>query len=266
MLYQDYKEKINKRVKIRKVLRKYRVAIISAISLIVMLTGAFMVTKGMIVGDTLENCKIEYGNEPVFEASAIFSDVRYEFATLEGTEWSSDAPFHLGEYKMRVISNGVFGERYGDEQYFSIVPRKISVVSSTDTVVYGEVPGVSASLAFDDRVECDQFAFEDDTQVKTVVTPVKSAVRVKDKNGKDVTECYEVSVLPKEITFKKRDVTLTVGSVETTYNGEEFTHEAWQVTEGSLAYDDDVVKVVDGSFTVETEAGRLRIFSVSKML
>lgn len=255
MLYQDYKEKINRRVKIRKTLRKYRVAIISVISLIAVLIASYMVTKGMIFGDTLENSKIEYGNEPALGASAVFSDVRYEFAPLHGEEWTDTVPVLMGEYKMRVISNGVFGERYGDEQYFSIVPRRISVVSSTDTLVYGEVPGVSASLAFDDRVECDKFVFEDDTQAKTAVTPVKGSVKVMDKNGKDVTECYEVSVLPKEITFKKRDITLTVESVETVYNGEEFSHEAWQVTEGSLAYNDDVVKVVENSFTSEKDAG-----------
>ena len=255
MLYQDYKEKINRRVKIRRTLRKYRVAIICAISLIALLMLSFMVTKGMVFGNTLENGKIEYGDKPAFEASAIFSDVRYQFATAQGEEWTNTVPVLLGEYKMRVVSNGVFGERYSDEQYFSIVPRKISVVAKEDTVVYGEVPSVSASLAFDDRVECDSFVFDDDTMTKTAVTPVKAGVKVTDKNGRDVTDCYEVSVVAKEITFTKRDITLTVGSVESEYNGEEFSHEAWQVTEGSLAYNDDVVKVVDGSFTTETGVG-----------
>ena len=106
MLYQDYKAKINRRVKIRRILRKYRVPIISTLSAIVMLLAAFAITKGMIFGDSLESNKIEYGNKPTFTASAVFSDVRYEFCEASGNEWSTEVPVHMGEYKMRVVANG----------------------------------------------------------------------------------------------------------------------------------------------------------------
>ncbi len=257
MLYQDYKDKINKRVKIRRVLRRYRVPIISAISLIIILIAAFMTTKGMVFGDSLETNKIEYGNKPSFTASAVFSDVRYEFSGASEDKWTTTVPVLMGEYRMRVVANGVFGERFSDEQTFSIVPRRISVVANTPTIVYGEKPGASASLAFDDRVECGEFIFDDSTKQQTNVTPVKSSVKVIDKNGKDVTECYEVGVAPSMITFTKRDITVTVESVTTVYNDEYFSHEAWQITDGSLAYNDDVVKVVDNSFTSEKDAGEV---------
>lgn len=249
MLYQDYKAKINRRVKIRKTIRRFRVPIICTISAIIMLLASFMITKGMIFGDTLENNKIEYGNKPSFTASAVFSDVRYEFSSLTGGEWSTEVPVHMGEYKMRVVSNGLFGERYSDEQKFSIVPRKIDVVVDSDSFVYGELPGVSASLAFDDKVYCTDFTFEDDTQASTNVTPVKETVVVKDKSGKDVTGCYSVNVKPTLVTFEKRDITLTVDSASTEYNGEFFKHEVWDVTEGSLANGDDVIKIVEDSFS-----------------
>lgn len=255
MLYQDYKDKINRRVKIRRILRRYRVPIISAISTIIILIAAFMVTKGMVFGDSLENNKIEYGNKPAFTASAVFSDVRYEFSKAQDDTWTTTVPVLLGEYKMRVVANGVFGERYSDEQSFSIVKRKISVVSNTPTVVYGENPSVTASLAFDDRVECGQFIFEDRTKTQTNVTPVKADVKVFDKNGKDVTSCYQVDVAPSVITFTKRDITLTVESNEYVYNDEYYTYDVWNVTEGNLAFNDDVIKIVDDSFTTEKEAG-----------
>ncbi len=248
MLYQDYKAKINRRVKIRKLLRKYRVPIICTISAIIMLVTAFAITKGMIFGDSLASDKIEYGNKPSFTANAVFSDVRYEFCKASGGEWSTEVPMHMGEYKMRVVANGLFGERFSEEQSFSIVPRNIYVTAKEKTVVYGEKPTATASLAFDDKVYCDDFTFEDTTKKTTAVTPVKDTIIVKDKSGKDVTHCYNVMVKPVSITFTPRDIVITVESKETTYNGEFFSHEVWEVTDGSLAYEDDVVKMVENSF------------------
>ena len=249
MLYQDYKAKINKRVKIRRILRKYRVPIICTISAIIMLITAFTITKGMVFGDTLELNKIEYGNKPSFTASAVFSDVRYEFSAASGGEWSTEVPVHMGEYKMRVVSSGLFGERYSEEQYFSIVPRNIYVTAKEKTVVYGEKPTATATLAFGDKIYCNEFVFEDTTKQTTTVTPVKANVVVKDKSGKDVTGCYNVIAKPTDITFTPRSIEITVEPKEIVYNGEFLVHEVWDVTGGSLAYGDDVVKVVENSFS-----------------
>ena len=248
MLYQDYKAKINRRVKIRKILRKYRVPIICTISAILMLFTAFAITKGMVFGDSLELNKIEYGNKPSFTANAVFSDVRYEFCSASGGEWSTEVPVHMGEYKMRVVASGLFGERFSEEQSFSIVPRNIYVVANEKTITYGEKPTAAASMAFDDKVYCGEFVFDDTTQLSTTVTPVKNTITIKDKNGKDVTHCYNVMVKSSGITFTPRDIVITVESKETTYDGKFFSHEVWDVTGGSLAYTDDVVKVIDGSF------------------
>ena len=248
MLYQDYKAKINRRVKIRRVLRKYRVPIICALSAIIMLLAAFMITKGMIFGDGLELTKIEYGNTPSFTANAVFSDVRYEFCTASEGRWSTEVPVHMGDYKMRVVANGVFGERYSEEQAFSIVPRNINVVAKENDIVYGEKPSATASLAFTDRVYCDSFVFEDTTKKTTTVTPVKDKIVVRDEKGRDVTHCYNVVAKPKSITFIPRDIELTVESSETEYNGEYFKHEVWDITGGELAFTDDVIKIVEDSF------------------
>lgn len=255
MLYQDYKSKINKRVKIRRTLRRFRVPIFATISAIIMLIVAFMVTKGMVFGADLELTKIEYGNKPSFTANAVFSDVRYEFSQKNKDAWSDNVPVNMGDYKMRVISRGVFGERYSKEQYFSIVPRSIEVFVNTETVTYGENPTVSASLAFADRVECGAFTFGDTTKQVTTVTPVKEAVTVKDEAGNDVTRCYAINVKQSDITFTKRDITVTIGSLTSEYNDEFVKHEVWEVTGGSLAYEDDIVKVVKDTFTEEKDEG-----------
>ncbi|MBO5262016.1 MAG: hypothetical protein J6B45_03120 [Clostridia bacterium] len=242
-------------MKIRRTLRRFRVPIIAAISAIAVLITAFMITKGMVFGASLENIKIEYGNKPSFTANAVFSDVRYEFSQRDKDDWSEEIPVKMGDYKMRVSSKGVFGERYSREQFFSIVPRSIEVCVDKDTVTYGENPTVGASLAFTDRVECGEFVFEDTTKQSTTVTPVKEAVKVIDEKGRDVTGCYTVSVKPSTVTFTKRDITVTIGSVQTEYKDELVKHEVWEVTGGTLAYDDDIIKVVENTFTEEKNEG-----------
>ena len=255
MLYQEYKLKIEKRMAFRKRLRRYRVPIIAACAIVLALALAFVITKGMVTGSQLSNDKIEYGNEPDFSAGALFADAWYEYRKSNDTEWSTKIPVEMGEYYVRGVSRGIFGIRYGEEKLFSIVPRVIEVYADGERVKYGENPTPTADLAFDDRVYCDQFVFADTTREKTDVTPVLEAIVIKDKNGTDVTGCYQIKVKAREIAFNKRDITLIIDSKETEYNGNIHTHEVWQVAQGGgLVYDDVLVKV-DGTFTGITNVG-----------
>ena len=236
-------------VSLLKFVRRWRVLIISAVSLITLLTASFVVTKGMVYGEELELTKIEYGNKPAFSANAVFSDVRYEFCQVNGTEWTEQIPTRMGEYKMRIVSHGVFGEKYSDEQLFSIVAKRVEVGVKGETVVYGEMPLPEASLAFGDKVYCSDFVFDDTTKESTGVTPVLDKIVIRDESGKDVTSCYEIVPKKETVTFTKRDITLTVESSEAEYSGQPLMHEVWSVTDGSLAYNDDVIKVLDGTFS-----------------
>ena len=255
MLYQEYKSKIEKRMAFWKRLRRWRVPIITVLAIVLLLAISFVATKGMVTGDTLLDEKIEYGKEPVFSAKALFADVWYEYKTAEGGEWTREAPTEMGEYRVRAVSKGIFGQRYGEEAVFYIVPRVIEVSVDGERVVYGENPLPTASLAFEDRVICGEFVFADTTKPSTEVTPVLSSIVIKDKDGADVTHCYQISVKTKTVFFDKRDITVIVDSKETEYNGEVHTHEVWQVAQGGgLVYDDLLVKV-EGSFVGATNVG-----------
>lgn len=254
MLYQDYKLKINKIVGILRTLRKFRIPIIIAVSAILVAIASFIGVKGAVFGTKLKNDKIEYGSQPVFSATAMFSDVRYEYCSVNSTEWTQTVPTQMGEYKARAVGKGLFGERYSDEMSFTIVPKKIEVKVFGDRVVYGENPSVTAPLVFSDSVYCSEFVFTDTTQESTSVTPVKNAIIIKDKNGNDVTASYSITVKSSNISFDKRDITLTVEDKSKEYDGDALQHEVWDVTGGKLVYGDTVVKV-DGSFSFIIGAG-----------
>lgn len=255
MLYQEYKQKIEKRMAIRKKIRRYRVPIIATLAIILALALAFVITKGMVTGAQLSNDKIEYGNEPKFSAGALFADVWYEYKEASDTEWSTKMPTEMGNYYVRAVSKGIFGTRYSEEKAFTIVPRVIEVYADGQRVTYGENPLPAADLAFEDTVYCDQFVFADTTREKTNVTPVLEAIVIKDKDGRDVTGNYKISVKAKEIAFNKRNITLIIDSQEIEYNGNTHTYEVWQIAQGGgLVYEDTLVKV-DGSFTGITDVG-----------
>ena len=243
----------------RRTLRKYRVPIIAALAVLALLFALFALTKGMVgdltPGAELSHNKIEYGKEPSFSAGAWFSDVRYEYCGDGDAQWTSTVPTAMGKYKVRAVGQGLFGERYSDEFSFAIVQRGIVVTVLGSTVVYGESPRVEASLAFDDRIVCDEFVYDDITSTQTGCEPVKSAIKVVDKNGQDVTDCYIVTTKKESISFTKRDITVTVESQEKEYDGTALKHEVWQVTDGTLAFGDDVVKIVEGTFSTIIGAG-----------
>ena len=255
MLYQEYKQKIEKRLAIWKWIRRFRVPIISAIAIVLALTLAFVFTKGMVRGAQISESKIEYGKEPTFSASALFADVWYEYRQVGRDEWSEEIPTQMGEYRVRAVSQGIFGKRYGEEIAFTIVQRAIEVYADGQRVVYGENPLPTASLAFGDTVYCGEFVFADTTNASTEATPVLESIVIKDKNGNDVTHCYKITVKAKEVDFSKRDVTVIVDSMETEYDGDTHTHEVWQIAQGGgLVYEDVLVKV-DGSFAGATDFG-----------
>ena len=256
MLYQDYKQKMDKVVNRLRRLNHFRVPIIATLTTILVLVAAFLFSRGMIYGATLKDTKIEYGSQPSFSASALFSDVRYEYYSEATGQWDSEVPHLIGSYKARAISKGSFGERYGKEQPFQIVPKKIEVSIKGSVVVYGEVPDVKASLAYEDSVSCGEFTFENTTLADTYVTPVKESVVVTDKDGRDVTGYYQVSVRKSPISFDKRELVLTVENKDKIYDGTPLTYQVWQTGGEGCVYGDVVIKV-DGTFSSITNAGSI---------
>ena len=241
MLYQDYKKKVNRFVRVLKFISKYKVAILSALTTILVLVVSFMITKGWIYGETLEITDIEYGNNPLLQAQAIFSDVIYEFSEADKDEWSKVVPTDVGAYKMRVVANGLFGKKYSDVQTFNIIRKKIAVSAAEDTVIYGESPSVTAVLAFTDKIACDGFVYENSTLATTNITPKMESIVIKNEAGLDVTSYYDITVQPKPITFIPREITVTVGSLTANYDGKPLEYPVATAKDGELVFGDDLI-------------------------
>ncbi len=241
MLYKEYENRIGKVIGFLKKLWNYRILIISVLSGILLLTTAFLATKGILYGESPLPDKIEYGQEYDFSASALFSDVRCEYSKRGTNEWSEEKPTQIGEYLVRAVSNGSFGEREGEEFPFSIVPKKITVTIKDSAVRYGDMPSVQATLAYSDKIECDSFTYKDITQQKTTVSPIKEKIKISSKDGLDVTASYEISTQGKEITFTKRPISLLVENAEMEYDGTRLTSQAYEISGGTLANGDKLI-------------------------
>src|SRR5690554_3139051 len=110
MLYDSYVEKIRKRYQLRRLIYRYRILITVVISLITVLSSAFLITKGSVYN--LEyNDKLSYGEEFKISSSGLFSGVRYEYRQKEQKEWTNEKPLVPGEYEVKIITSKAFGSK-----------------------------------------------------------------------------------------------------------------------------------------------------------
>lgn len=66
------------------------------------------------------------------------------------------------------------------------------------------------------------------------------SVRIYAQDGRDVTGCYSVQTQDKNITFTARPITLQVTDATHVYDDTEFFSEEYTVSDGSLAFADEI--------------------------
>lgn len=243
MLYQEYKKKVLKFVKILETIRKYRVLIITVTSIILLLIASFLATKGIIYGQSLSSSELIYGDEYNFSAKSLFSSVQYEYKQEGSTEWTNEKPTRVGTYQVRAMGKASFGQyRYGDEFTFVILHRAINVEVSEETICYGDTPSILCdNLAPNNVVQCLKFNYADLTQSSTTVTPDANNIIITDSKGENVTECYEITIKQDDnITFTKRPITIVIDSKTDVYNGSVLNAESFELSEGTLAFNDKI--------------------------
>lgn len=241
MLYQEYKNKMAKLVRILDFIRRYKALIISVVATIFVLIVSFLATKGILLKSSLASDTIIYGEKIEFSAKSLFSKTNYEYQKEGDSEWTSNEPVNVGKYRVRGVSNSSFGtHRYSDEYEFSIVEREISLEVLEDSIVYGNTPSVKADNAIStDQIECE-FFYNDLTQRKTIVYPIEDKIKITNKDGIDVTKSYKITINTNdEIEFIKRPITITVNSVTEIYSGTEVKAEGY-IQDGELAFNDKI--------------------------
>jgi hypothetical protein len=210
---------------ILKTVRRFRVLICSVVAVIVVLTSSYLVTKGLVYDGTECPQTVRYGDEFSYRAEAIFESVRYEYSSdKDFLEMLESVPKLPGSYYVRAVSTSVFGNvRYGEVHKFTIVPREIDVLIVEDKILYGKNPTVEGDVAAGDTIKCRDFVYADLSKKETDVTAVLSSISVTDANGDDVTWAYSFNPVSEKIAFDPRNITVTVSSAESIYNGFPFS-------------------------------------------
>ena len=250
MIYEAYQEKVTKVANFLKKIFKHIALIIGTLSVAVLLLISFLATKGMMLGEFEVDTTVTYGEGISVNAKALFSKVEYEYSRYGEDDWSTDVPTLVGKYEVRAKSKASFGQnRYTESVELSIVPKKIDVHIVESGIVYGEYPTVSAILVGKDRIECEEYIFEDPTATTTNVEAKYESVKIYNAKDKDVTSCYDINIVPSELKISQRPLEITVSSQTMVYNGTTLAFDGYEISGGSLGFADKLGAEFDASIT-----------------
>ena len=242
MRYNNYEQRVDKMVKAKKFILRHLVLIVCLSILAVATVVCLCSIKGTVIeGDA--PLSFEYGQDFEYDASAVFNSVTYQFKAEGSDEWTSEVPKEAGEYSVRAVSNGLFGDvRYGEVKTFTISPKSLDVTIKEDSVTYGENPTLQAALAKGDVIECSEFDFADFTKETTTVKPDSESLVIRNSDGKDVTSSYKINIVEKSIKFTKRAIEIVISGDEKVYFAGNLAIRAYEINEekGTLAYGDNV--------------------------
>ena len=243
MLYAEYRGKMEKILSVINKILKFRVLIISVLAVIFAAVTALLIAKGTVRDVTACSKTIVFGESIDYSADAFLGDVDYEYRAKGEIEWSDTLPHRIGKFEVRAVSNGAFStKKYGNIYEFEVLKREVTLDFCSDSVVYGDMPELSGDLATGDFAVCGEFDHGDLTAPSAVFTPVLQNIVVLDSEDRNVTDCYVLSTLSKELRVLNRAVTLTTPSpTPYVYDGNEHTTlEGFKISGGSLAFDDGV--------------------------
>ena len=250
MLYDNYKSKILMIAKVWETIKRFRILILSCLLAITATVSGLLIAKGAIYGDSECPAEFTYGETLEYGAGAFMGNIRYEYCEVGTDTWSETPPARPGEYKVRAISKGAFGgRREGEEHEFTITARNVLVTVIEEEIVYGDMPTVESDAAETDTVVCTEFAYKGVGTAEIEVAPVADSIVITNADGVDVTECYSVDVDFTPITFKKRPITVTADSVSRNYDGTVLSTNGYELSEGTIAQDDEITVTCNGAIT-----------------
>ncbi len=254
MIYDEYKAKVAKIARFLTVVRRFRVIILSVLLTVVGISTALLATSGTVYDDASCPTQIVYGDKLRYEANAFLSQVSYEFYDPVTGEWTAEVPKTPGEYKVRAVSKGAFGgKKVGKAHAFVIEPKEIVFTAAETVLEYGATATATGELFEGESVECTEFSYTGLDTEQAKIEPNAESITVYDKNGNDITHCYEVKTAATDISFTKRALAITVEDASRVYDGKPFTYEEYALTGGSLAFEDELQAVFTESVTYVDE-------------
>lgn len=239
MRYQEYEKKVARLVKIRNVIYRFRVALISAAIAILAVVVTSNVTKGIIISDISSPKTIEYGTTLNLSSSAFLGRTTVEYKQDGTNTWTKEVPVLVGDYSARTYSKNSFGHYYyGNEIRFKIVPKAVDVTISENSQVYGEEFHLDIDLAYEDKIAEYKVDLESILDTRTKANPKN--VKIVNKDSVDVTKCYSFSYISKRVEMLPRKITVASPYQSKEYDGEPINLEGPDIINGSLAKGDNI--------------------------
>ncbi len=232
MLYASYKRKIEKVAEVLKTIWKYRLIVLSVIAVAMVSTAGFLVSKGTVIDQVACPISIAYGDTLGYKANGLFSNISYQYSSSPSfEEFSTTMPRMPGTYYVRAVSSGSFNtNKYGKVYAFDIVKKKVDVSIVETTWTYGDTPSVTASLAYNDTISCSEFDYSNLGEAQATVSALEDSITITSYLGEDVTEAYDLTPVEKNVSLQKRNITITVGNAEKTYDALPLQFNACEIT------------------------------------
>ncbi|MGN0819170.1 MAG: hypothetical protein ACI4M6_02065, partial [Christensenellaceae bacterium] len=246
MLYETYKKRIMKLVKIRDFIIKNKIWFIIGFAVLFALFCAFEAVKGNFKGRLTVSDQIVYGDGIDSSIGVVFGRAQYEYRRVGEETWSDKQPTSPGDYEVRAVSRKFLGiKNYSEPTTFSILKRGVTVSAYGGSTVYGEKPQADIDLAQGDTVAFDELEYRI-TQLyslKTSYLPIIESVRITNADGVDVTSSYGMTALEKILDITPRALQVTTASGSKTYDGQPIAAESYEISSGNLI-NGDVLAVV----------------------
>ena len=252
MLYERYEQRVIRNFSILKQIYKYKVHIITIISIVSLMLSGYSFSKGVIYEVSVPS-EIVFGEVIEVSSKSVFSSVSYSYRYLGDTAWEQEAPLRPGDYQLRISSKKVFGRKNEEIVNFEIVPKVIELNINNLEVPFGSPPQLSAEFYEGDYIDSVQFSYEDLSLTETIVN-VESLI-IKDSLGNIVGTSYNTMFTPKRIIFVPRPITVKPIDASHIYDAAVLTSNVAEVIEGNL---------INGHhITIETTSNQIDVGSTS---
>lgn len=266
MGYEEYERRILRIHEWKKRIYKFRYVISSLLLFCLALFFTLFSTKGLIIQDSILNEEYTYG-EPINRNSSAFmaSAPDYQYKSESSTDWSYEVPTHPGTYSSRSVSLGNYGNPlYGKTQKFRIVKRKADVAITSQLVEYGNLPSIDCNLVNGDSVYSYNVVYSDITKEKTQAEVKKDDFIIHDKDGNDVTDCYDFTFRKSDIEILPVPLHFVLESKTSTYDSSILVGGVYKINQEDLVYGDKIVEAeTSGSLVdVGTTSNCLESFKV----
>lgn len=243
--YDSYVKKIKKVKSLKNTIYRFRVLIITVLSVITFSSTGFLVSKGLITQNVELPNTIVYGETyGIKEAKALFSKITYEFSEKGEDNWSKEKPTLPGDYSVRAVTEKNFNATgYGKVVDFTILPKPVDLTVSSTNIIYGDDPVINTDfLVKGDTLEKVSFEYEDILAATTKVNADKDSIIIRNSEGQDVTGFYNFKEIKSDITVEPKELFVKPVIEGKTYDGlsVDYNNELTDMTVEGLVEGDEI--------------------------